>query len=96
MIVAREFELVNLSDRLGFGVHTMLGVEDRLLAYFITWTVAFGREEVIDGTSWIRVAGAAAREKRCSSSSTVRQPRLSALWEISRVPVTTSRKTTAL
>lgn len=55
MIVAREFELVNLSDRLGFGVHTMLGVEDRLLAYFITWTVAFGREEVIDGTSWIRV-----------------------------------------
>lgn len=55
MIVAQEFELINLSDRLGFGVHSMLGVEDRLLAYFITWTVAFGREEIIDGTSWIRV-----------------------------------------
>lgn len=55
MIVAREFELINLSDRLGFGVHSSLGVEDRLLAYFITWTVAFGREELIDGTPWIRM-----------------------------------------
>lgn len=54
MIVAREFELINLSDRLGFGVHTTLGVEDRLLAYFITWVVAFGREEIIDDVCWIR------------------------------------------
>ena len=36
-------------------LYSLLGVEDRLLAYFITWTVAFGREEIIDGISWIRV-----------------------------------------
>ena len=55
MLVAREFELINLSDRLGFGVHASLGVVDRLLAYFITWAVAFGHEEEIDGVSWIRI-----------------------------------------
>lgn len=55
MLIAKEFELMNLSDRLGFGVHSILGVEERLLSYFITWTVAFGREEVIDGVSWIRM-----------------------------------------
>lgn len=55
MLVAREFELINLSDRLGFGVHSSLGVVDRLLAYFITWAVAFGREEQIDDAEWIRI-----------------------------------------
>lgn len=54
MICATEFELINLSDRLGFGVHSLLGVEDRLLSYFLSWSVAFGREEQIDGESWIR------------------------------------------
>ncbi len=53
MICATEFELINLSDRLGFGVHSLLGVEDRLLAYFLSWSVAFGREKIIDGDSWI-------------------------------------------
>ena len=46
-------ELINLSDRLGFGAHSRLGVEDRLLAYFLTWSVAFGREEIIDEESWV-------------------------------------------
>ncbi len=54
MICATEFELINLSDRLGFGVHTRLSVDDRLLAFFLSWTVAFGREEIIDGESWVR------------------------------------------
>ncbi len=53
MLCATEFELINLSDRLGFGAHSRLGVEDRLLAYFLTWSVAFGREEIIDGESWV-------------------------------------------
>lgn len=53
MICATEFELINLSDRLGFGVHSLLGVEDRLLAYFLSWSVAFGRETTIDGDIWI-------------------------------------------
>lgn len=53
MICATEFELINLSDRLGFGVHSLLGVEDRLLAYFLSWSVAFGREEIIDNDTWI-------------------------------------------
>ncbi len=54
MLVASEFELINLTDRMGFGAHASLSVEDRLLAYFLTWTVAFGREEIIDGISWAR------------------------------------------
>ena len=41
LLCATEFELINLSDRLGFGAHSRLGVEDRLLAYFLTWSVAF-------------------------------------------------------
>lgn len=55
LTVAKEFELINLSDRLGFGIHSSLGVDDRLLAYFITWVVAYGREEEIDGEIWIRM-----------------------------------------
>lgn len=55
LTAAKEFELINLSDRLGFGIHSSLGVDDRLLAYFITWVVAYGREEEIDGEIWIRM-----------------------------------------
>lgn len=55
LTTAKEFELINLSDHLGFGIHSSLGVDDRLLAYFITWVVAYGREEEIDGEIWIRM-----------------------------------------
>lgn len=53
LLCATEFELINLSDRLGFGAHSRLGAEDRLLAYFLTWSVAFGREELVEGEPWV-------------------------------------------
>lgn len=53
LLCATEFELINLSDRLGFGAHSRLRVEDRLLAYFLTWSVAFGREELVEGEPWV-------------------------------------------
>ena len=54
-ITVRQTELLNLSDRLGFSVHSLLNVEGRVLAYFLTWAAAFGRLVDIEGEDWVRM-----------------------------------------
>lgn len=54
-LLVQEFEVINLTDRLGFGALFLLSVEERLLAFYLTWAANFGHLEIIDDEEWIRM-----------------------------------------
>lgn len=53
MTVAREFEMIALTDRMGFGAQTMLSIDERLLTYFLSWSVVYGTLQKIDDVDWV-------------------------------------------
>ena len=55
MLVASEFEKISLSDRLGFGLLAKLDVENRFLAFLLSWAVTFGHMEMQGEEAWVRM-----------------------------------------
>lgn len=53
LLLAKEFEMIALSDRLGFGAQIMLNIEDRVLAYLLSWAVMYGELETEGGIDWV-------------------------------------------
>jgi len=54
-LLATQFELNNLSDRLGFGAHSLLSVKERLLMFYLSWSAVFGKLVQFEGEDWVEV-----------------------------------------
>mgnify|MGYP005958561863 CR=1 FL=1 len=54
-VISSQFELNNLSDRLGFGAQSMLSVKERALMFYLSWSAMFGKLVEADGTMWVDV-----------------------------------------
>lgn len=52
LLIAAQFELAALSDRLGFAAETLLGIDERVLAFFMSWASVYGKLTEIDGETW--------------------------------------------
>lgn len=55
LLVSSEFEKMALSDRLGFGILAQMDIEGRLLAFLLSWAVAFGHLEIEHDVAWVRM-----------------------------------------
>lgn len=55
LLVASEFEKIALSDRLGFGLLALLDIENRFLAFLLSWAVTFGHLEMQGNEGWVRM-----------------------------------------
>ena len=90
MLVASEFEKISLSDRLGFGLLAKLDVENRFLAFLLSWAVTFGHMEMQGEEAWVRMPA-----RRLSRCSTARAPRSTAIRTRSSSAATLSLKATS-
>ena len=53
LLIAAQFELAALSDRLGFAAETLLDIDERVLAFFMSWASVYGKLTEIDGETWV-------------------------------------------
>lgn len=53
LLIAAQFELAALSDRLGFAAETLLAIDERVLAFFMSWASVYGKLTEIDGETWV-------------------------------------------
>lgn len=54
-ILCIQFELANLSDRMGFAAETLLDIDDRILVFFLSWAVVYGHKITDGGTDWVEM-----------------------------------------
>lgn len=53
-IIAKQFEMCALSDRLGFIAHKFLSVEERLACFLLSWCTYYGNKHIgVDRDFWI-------------------------------------------
>lgn len=55
LILCKQFELANLSDRMGFASETLLDIDERILVFFMSWAAVYGHQVTIDNTEWVEM-----------------------------------------
>lgn len=54
-LVIQQWELITLSDRLGFACASLLSVDQRFQAFLLSWSLFYGRKKWINDRLWIEV-----------------------------------------
>ncbi len=54
-ILCTQFELANLSDRMGFAAETLLDIDERVLVFFMSWAACFGHRVTEGDTMWVEM-----------------------------------------
>lgn len=54
-ILCTQFELANLSDRMGFAAETLLDIDDRILVFFMSWAAVYGHKITEGDTDWVEM-----------------------------------------
>lgn len=95
LLVASEFEKIALSDRLGFGLLALLDIENRFLAFLLSWAVTFGHLEMQGDEGWVRACHCPCAATPCGPCSTAQAPRLTAVSPRSSKRATISWRATS-